>query len=156
MPTAYRVAKVSRPVFDGSGAYLEGGRWNSPGRAAIYAATCQAGSLLEILVHCGALQKLPGPHHCARAHIPEDLFIETLDEATLPGWATEGSTAARSYGDDWLAAGRSAVLSVPAVSARPFGRNYVLNPLHTGYNRIQLEPPVAIVWDARLLHEIEL
>jgi RES domain-containing protein len=143
------------PCFDGTGAYLEGGRWNSPGRAAIYAATCLAGSLLEILVHCGSLQKLPGPHHCARAYLPEDLYIETLDEAVLPGWAAEGSALARSYGDEWLATARSAVLSVPAASARPLGRNYVLNPLHADYGLIQFEPPVAIVWDARLLREIE-
>lgn len=150
MPTAYRIGKTSYPVFDATGAYLSGGRWTSPGRRAIYASTCLAGSLLEILAHAGPRQKLPGRHHCARAHIPDDLEIELVDESRLPGWDLEHSAVARRYGDGWLADARTAVLSVPALTARPYGRHLVLNPDHPGYARIEIEPAVPISWDARL------
>lgn len=150
MPFVYRITKAKHPVFDGTGAYLEGGRWNSPGRPVVYGSTCLAGSLLEALVHAGALRRLPGTHHCARAHVPEDLPIEVLDEARLPGWETEESAMARAYGDEWLLQGRSAVLSVPAAPARPYGRNLLLNPLHPDFARIRAEPPVPVAWDARL------
>lgn len=150
MPTAYRIAKASHPVFDGTGAYLTGGRWNSPGRQAIYASTCLAGSLLEALAHAGQLRKLPGRHHCARAHIPDGLEIEVVDELRLAGWGDEDCTVAREYGDGWLGEARTAVLSVPALTARPYGRHLVLNPEHSGYARIRIEDAVPIVWDARL------
>ncbi len=69
MPIVFRITKTRYPVFDGTGAYLAGGRWDSPGHSVIYSPTCLAGSLLEVLVHAGRRQQLPGPHHCARAVI---------------------------------------------------------------------------------------
>jgi RES domain-containing protein len=150
MPTAYRISKTAHPVLDGAGAYLMGGRWNSPGRHAIYASTCLAGSLLEVLAHAGPRGKLPGPHHCARADIPDDVEIEVVDESALPGWDAADPISAREYGDGWLAEGRTAVLSVPAMTARPYGRHLILNPEHPEYGRIRAEPSVPIAWDARL------
>jgi RES domain-containing protein len=60
------------------------------------------------------------------------------------------SAAAREYGNEWLGDGRTAVLSVPALTALPYGRHLVLNPVHPDYARIRIEDPVPIVWDARL------
>ena len=150
MPIVYRVAKARHSVFDGTGAYLMGGRWNSAGHAVIYGSTCLAGSLLEIIAQAGRRQKLPGAHHCARAYVPEDMPIEIRDEADLPGWDVEDSAAARAYGDRWLAEQRTAVLSVPAATARPYGRHLLLNPNHADYARIAIEAPVPITWDARV------
>lgn len=151
MPFVYRVTKAWRRVFDGNGAFLEGGRWNSPGRRVIYGSACLAGSLLELLVHAGARQKLPGKHHCARAEIPDDVPIEHVDETQFPGWDAIDSTVAREIGDDWFDTQRTAVLSVPAVTARPYGRHLLLNPAHPDFKRIRLEEPVPIEWDARLM-----
>lgn len=150
MLVLYRVAKARYPVFDGTGASLEGGRWNSPGRPVIYAATCLAGSLLELLVHAGPREKLPGAHHCARARFPDDVEVQLLDEAVFPGWEAPDSAVARAAGDAWLSEARSVALSVPALTARPFGRHVLLNPLHREFARIEIEPAVPIVWDTRL------
>ncbi|MBI4410444.1 MAG: RES domain-containing protein [Gemmatimonadetes bacterium] len=149
MLTVYRIAKAKH-AFDTLGAYLEGGRWNSPGGRVIYGSSCLAGCLLEVLVQAGRRQKLPGTHHCARAHIPDDVPVEVVDETQLAGWEVEGSAAARDYGDGWLRELRTAVLSVPAVTAKPYGRHLLLNPNHADWPRIRLEQPVAIIWDARL------
>ena len=48
---AYRIADARHPIFDGTGAMLRGGRWNSIGQRVIYAAESYAGAMLEILVH---------------------------------------------------------------------------------------------------------
>jgi RES domain-containing protein len=85
MPTAYRVCKTRYPVWDGTGAEIAGGRWNSPGRPLIYCADSFAGSLLEILVHANAPIALPGTHHAARAFLEGDVAVETLAEGDLPG-----------------------------------------------------------------------
>jgi RES domain-containing protein len=150
MIVAYRVCKTRYPVFDGTGAEIAGGRWNSRGRPLIYCADSFAGALLEILVHANAPVALPGPHHCARALADETVSIETLDEADLPGWADEDAVISRAYGDRWLEEQRSVILSVPAATARPYGRNLLLNPAHPDYHRISLEPPVDVAWDSRL------
>jgi RES domain-containing protein len=54
MIVAYRVCKTRYPVFDGTGAEIAGGRWNSRGRPLIYCADSFAGALLEILIHANA------------------------------------------------------------------------------------------------------
>ena len=148
---AHRAAKRRFPVFDGEGARLLGGRWNSPGRPVIYASTCLAGALLEILVRANRAT-LPGRYHCATAEIPDELAREVLDPDDLPGWdALPDSPAARAFGDRWLQEARTAVLLVPAATARPLQRHVLLNPLHPDYARIRRRPPAPVVWDVRLV-----
>jgi len=150
MIVAYRVCKTRYPVFDGKGAEIAGGRWNSSGRPLIYCADSFAGALLEILVHANAPVALPGPHHCARALIDENLATESLDEDDLPGWEAEDAQISRAYGDQWLEEQRTVLLSVPAATARPYGRNLLLNPAHPDFARLVLGPEVAVSWDSRL------
>jgi RES domain-containing protein len=148
--TAFRAAKTRYPVFDGEGARRTGGRWHSPGRSLIYASTCLAGALLDIVVHLGRVH-LPGPHHAAVAEIPDGVTREVLSPEALPGWdQLPDAPAARAYGDRWLAEGRTAVLIVPAATARPLQQHVLLNPIHPEFARIVLRPPAPIVWDVRL------
>lgn len=146
----FRACKSRYAVFDPEGARRLGGRWHSPGRAVLYCAESFAGSLLEILAHA-VPRRLPGAHHAACARIPSDLEIEVLDPSSLPGWDAREPRISRVYGDRWLAESRSAVLSVPALSAKPFGRNILLNPTHPDFARIEQEDPVPLTRDARIL-----
>ncbi len=47
----YRIADSRHSPETGEGARLHGGRWNSPGRAVIYACETMTGAMLEKLVH---------------------------------------------------------------------------------------------------------
>lgn len=148
--SAFRATKTRYAVFDGEGARRAGGRWHSAGRPLIYASTCLAGALLDIVVHVGRV-RLPGPHHSAVAEIPETVAQETLSPDALPGWdQLPDAPAARGYGDRWLAEGRTAVLVVPAAAARPLQQHILLNPTHPDFARIILRPPAPVVWDVRL------
>ena len=149
MPTVFRLAKRRYPVYDGSGAALEGARWNSPGRVLIYASEHYATALLEKLVHAGRTQ-LPGAHHAAAIEIPDDLPVEIFDPGTVSGWDWEESATARAYGDRWHTAGRSAVLVVPSIPGQPVERNFVINPAHPDAARIRVGPSFDVVWDGRL------
>jgi len=147
---AVRAAKTRYPVFDGEGARRAGGRWHSPGRPLIYASTCLAGALLDIVVRLGRVG-LPGAHHAAVAEVPDGIAREVLAPGALPGWdAMPDSPAARAYGNRWLAEARTAVLVVPAATAQPLQQHILLNPLHPDFARIALRPPEPIVWDVRL------
>lgn len=149
MITAWRICKTRHAPFDGTGARLVGARWNSAGRAVIYAADSFAGAILEVLAHAIRPRTLPGAHHAVRIDVPHDV-AEVLTPASLPGWDVRGSAAAVIMGDLWLRQQRSAVLVVPAVPARPVGRNVLINPEHPDIARITVSAPFAVPWDERL------
>lgn len=149
MIVGWRVTKTRHVPFDGTGAQLMGARWNSPGRPVIYSADTFAGALLELLAHAVRPRTLPGPHHAVRIEVP-DAVAETLDPAGLPGWDERDAAAALEFGDRWLRERRSAALVVPAVTARPVGRNVLINPEHPDVRAIAVSAPFPVPWDERL------
>ena len=146
----YRIADQRHPIWDGTGAALLGGRWNSPGRPAIYGLLSSACAMLEILAHA-SIGRIPDTQQIVIAEVPdEDALIERHEPASLPeGWDAEDSGVARQLGDDWLASRRSLVLMVPSVVAR-LEFNAVVNPAHPDFSRVRVSAPEAVVWDRRL------
>ena len=146
----FRIADQRHPIWDGTGAALLGGRWNSPGRPAIYGSLSSACAMLEILAHSG-IGRIPETQQIVIAEVPdEDALIEWLEPASLPeGWDAEDSGVARQLGDDWLASRRSLVLLVPSVVAR-LVFNAVVIPAHPDFPRMRVSAPEAVVWDRRL------
>ncbi|WP_442793989.1 RES family NAD+ phosphorylase [Paraburkholderia sp. HD33-4] len=101
----YRIADGRHPVWDGTGAQLIGGRFNSPGRAVIYGATTFAAAMLEVLVHA-RIGKVPQAHVVVTAEAPHDIPVERADETLLPaGWDGANIQIAREFGDRWIAEG---------------------------------------------------
>ncbi len=140
-------------AFDGEGARVYGGRWNSPGVAVVYLSESLAVAMLEILVHIEHAATLLS-YSCIEVEIPETL-VERLDETTLAAeWAQHPpGLATQALGDRWVKEARSTVLRVPSAVV-PGGFNYLLNPGHPGFARLVLEPPRAFQFDSRLLlHE---
>jgi len=144
----YRIADSRHPIWDGTGAMLIGGRWNSPGKPVIYGAASYAGAMLEVLVHA-RIGKLPRTHVFVVADIPTDVSIETLAVEKLVGWDASDSRNAREAGDRWLSELRSAVLVVPSVVARE-EMNVIVNPLHADAARIVVSEVKPVIWDDRL------
>jgi RES domain-containing protein len=146
---AYRIADRRYPIFDGAGARRAGGRWNSPGHAVIYCAETYAGALLEILVHAN-LGRIPRTHAVVEVTIPENVSIESVEAESIPGWDRADQLASRTFGDEWLASNRSAVLLVPNLVARGHEHNILINPAHSDFSRIKTSEPQEVVWDERL------
>ncbi len=144
-----RVGKARYAPFDGTGAALEGGRWNSPGAPVVYAALSYAGVLLEILVHAGT-NDLPGPHHGVTIDVPAGVAVERLRPESIPGWDAPDERASRAAGDRWRTTGRSAVLLVPSVVAAPHDWNAVVDPRHPDAARLVVSAPTPVVWGPRL------
>ncbi|WP_035347184.1 RES family NAD+ phosphorylase [Edaphobacter aggregans] len=146
---AYRIADSRHPIFDATGAMLHGGRWNSVGVRAIYAAETYAGALLEVLVHAN-LSQPPKHHRVVRIHIPEKTKVETVSAADVSGWDAEDMAASRGFGDRWVRENRTAVLRVPSLVTLGRENNIVFNPLHPQFAVIRAEDPEPVHWDARL------
>ena len=150
--TVYRIADARRPIFDGAGASLFGGRWNSPGRAVIYASVSYAGAMLEQLVHAGT-GRIPKSQRAVLISIPARTSIEEWSTQQLPsGWDTDDNIVSRAFGDAWLAERRSAVLIVPSAVVK-YEKNVVINPAHPHFKWIVASNPEKVVWDTRLFRD---
>lgn len=149
----FRIGDERHPLWDGTGAALVGGRWNSPGRQVIYGSISYACAMLEILAQAN-IGRIPMSHRFVIANVPDDVMIERHDAKTLPaGWDTESSSAARDFGDLWLKEARSAILLVPSVVAR-LEWNALVNPLHPDAARLNLSASDKVIWDRRLFERL--
>ena len=140
---AFRIADRRHPIFDGTGAYRSGARWNSPGRRVIYAADSYPGAVLEILVH-SRIGKLPRTQAWIEIGIPADVSLERFE-----GKAPEASLA-RSLGDAWHEERRSLILLVPSVVTAGISLNVLINQEHPEFSRLKASKPREVIWDERL------
>jgi RES domain-containing protein len=131
------------------GAKLEGGRWNSPGRAVVYACLCYGTTLLERLVHLNH-NKFPRSLRYVEITIPDTVSRLVIDPRVVNGWDRPDMLASRLVGDQWLDGGRSALLIVPSVPA-PLDRNVVINTAHPDAGRLVVSDELPIVTDPRLV-----
>ena len=151
MPSGFRLLKTAHvaTAFDGEGARLNGGRWNSPGTAVVYTSQSESLAALEILVHLQASRLLMS---CSTIPVVFDGdLVEILDAADLPpGWdGYPAPSALAQIGDRWVVEQRSAVLQVPSAVV-PNEVNYVLNPGHPQFARIRIGSPRPFRFDQRL------
>jgi len=146
----YRIADARHSPESGEGARLHGGRWNSPGRAVIYACETQSGAMLEKLVHTNG--RLPKHQVCVTFEAPDALKVTTLDLKDVPGWSSADMTASRKAGDAWLAQAKTAVLRVPSVVFEA-ERNVLINPEHPDFRRFKVVARDPVRWDERLFTE---
>ncbi len=144
-------ARYADSAFDGEGARLFGGRWNDEGVAVVYTAEHLSLAILEQLVHLRPNRKL-APRVMIPADIPAELAVSEFEADDLPeDWRTvEGHRGLKELGRDWVERADSAVLSVPSVVV-PSERNFVLNPRHADFERIDIGEPHPFEFDPRLL-----
>lgn len=142
-------ARFARTAFSGEGARLYGGRWNRKGVAMVYTAGSQSLAMLEMLVQD---EPLRARYVMISATVPTKLKIERLAPQQLP--ADWRDPAAREHlqtvGTDWIRRGSSAVLAVPSVVI-PAESNYLLNPHHLSFGRIEIGRAQEFVTDLRLI-----
>lgn len=152
MITAWRLVKARHAgaVFDGEGARLHGGRWNSPGTRVAYASDSLALATLEVLVHLESTAVLQS-YSVTAIRFAEDQ-IEALDLRSLPkNWRRYPTIPDnQAIGDLWVAEARSLVLRVPS-AVIPSSANFLLNPLHPAFPSVTIDRPERFAFDPRLL-----
>ena len=126
----WRIARRAFQALDGEGARRFGGRWNSPGRAVVYASETLSLAALEYLAHIDP------------PLVPDDLVALHIDVPESPGAAVEvdqfpdpdwrGYPAVewqQELGDLWVADGTFLWLAVPSAIV-PEEYNVLLNAAH--------------------------
>ncbi|MFM8620304.1 MAG: RES family NAD+ phosphorylase [Opitutaceae bacterium] len=150
----WRIEKAvfAREVRAGNGARLYGGRWNSPGRPAVYCAGSLSLAMLEVLAHLRT-EEAAGDKRFYYPVEVDSRSLESIAPAALPrGWRSAlNPTPCRRIGDAWLEKGRSVALQVPsALVAGEF--NCLLNPAHPNYaSAVRWSTASPLEIDARLL-----
>jgi len=129
--SAWRIdAERFRDTWDrGEGARLHGGRWNSPGRAAVYLSIEPATAILEVAVHKNVtvLGRLPHVMTAVVLDVPAKVMVVQPEDVPnrewlRPGWPTQDQQA---YGDTMLA--QHPMVLLPSVVS-PYSWNLVWNP----------------------------
>jgi len=139
---AWRLTRRVHADLSGEGARLTGGRWNSPGKPAVYLALEASMALLEVRVHLDLpLDLLPTDY----VYMEVELGGLESEEAALPA----DEDACRKIGDDWLETFRTPLLRVPSVIV-PFSSNLILNPKHPGAGRARIVDLHDFSFDPRL------
>ncbi|MEY3896997.1 MAG: hypothetical protein RLZZ214_2518 [Verrucomicrobiota bacterium] len=153
MIRAFRLCKTKflATAFSGEGARINGGRWNSPGRAVVCTSSSLSLATLEVLVHLEDPEAFKRLFSWVPVEIQEDA-VEHLDPSQLPaGWsADETNSSSQAVGDTWLRLLRSAVLAVPSV-VTPGEWNYLLNPAHPRFPEIKVDGGAPFQPDSRLV-----
>lgn len=137
---AWRLCREPFADLTGEGGHRFGGRWNSPGRPLVYAASSAALAVLEVRVHLDLTPDL----------LPDDYVLLTIDLGDLPvETATNIPAEPAASGDAWLREQRTPVLQVPSVIV-PESSNLLLNPQHRLAGKAQITAQRRFTFDHRL------
>lgn len=140
--TAWRICapRYADTAFSGEGARIHGGRWNSKGRAVVYASESVSLAVLEQLVHAEDPAVLDA-FVVVSATLDEDAIV-ALPPSSLPDdWRTyPAPPSTRRIGDARLSEGRSLALEVPSVTVRG-QHNYLIDPAHPDFAGVEVSEP---------------
>lgn len=139
----YRICGARYIALDGEGAQLYGGRWNSPGRAAVYTSLHLSLAALEYLVHVD-FDNLPSDLVWLKIEVPDTVGVDTFANPTAPN-----EREAAKFGDDWLSKKRTLCLLVPS-AVISVEQNLILNPLHVEIANVQILETHPFKFDDRL------
>ena len=142
-------ARWAENAFDGEGARRFGGRWSSRGTSLVYCSESRALAMLEVLAHVDGPELLAHTEWVlVSVRVPESL-VERPARFPLNWREFPAPAETRRFGDAWSSGARSAALRVPSAVV-PGEFNYLLNPAHPAFARVDLGRPEPFAFDSRL------
>lgn len=138
--------------LSGAGAMIAGGRWNSPGISMIYTSETRALCTAEVAVNL-PLGTFPSGYEMVSINIPDDILLTEILESDLPsGWKVFPLTIiTQKIGDDFIIQGKFLIMKVPSVVVQG-DSNYLINPRHTEFNRIEIVKKEPYEFDDRFFN----
>ena len=144
-------ATFAESAFSGEGASIVGGRWNSKGKRMVYTAEHLSLAILELFVHLNVPTVERDFFVAIKAEISDNLDVEYMDIERLPSdWYLPSSKSSlQAFGDEWIDSIRTPILAVPSAIV-PQEFNYLINPLHSQFERLIIDRPQPFNFDARM------
>lgn len=136
--------------LSGAGARINGGRWNSVGKAALYTSENKSLAILEVLANT-PLAILRADFSILTLEITGSFSTDEYALKDLPaGWDTYPvPISITRMGDRWLTSGKTLLLKVPSVIV-PSEYNVIINPTHHDFNKIKITATEKLVIDKRI------
>ncbi|WP_163834949.1 RES family NAD+ phosphorylase [Spartinivicinus ruber] len=143
-------SKTPQEILSGEGAFLFGGCWNSKGTRVVYLSESLALASMELLAHLKQSDILM-QYHKLPVSFDESLVMD-LDTDSLPlNWQSyEMEPDTQATGDFWVQNKLSLLLRVPSVII-PEESNYILNPAHPEFDKLDIGEIVDFGFDSRLV-----
>jgi RES domain-containing protein len=146
------VYRISNSMYSkdlsGTGAKLNGARWNSKGIPMLYTTEFISLALLEMLVHT-QFRDYSMELDIVYIHFPDNIEVK---EITLPkikmSWI-EDIEYTRFMGDEFIKAKQSLILKVPSAIVSE-ENNFLINPLHADFKKIKISKTKSFRPDKRL------
>ena len=137
--------------LSGTGARLNGGRWNSVGLSLLYTASYRSLALLEILVHT-TNNYVPDDLMLITIEIPDTILIKEILHEEISDELNRKKAQAQfqTIGDKWIKSQTSLILKVPSVII-PEEFNYLINPLHKDFHKVKIKETKLFRFDERLV-----
>ena len=130
----YRLVKRKwlNNAFDGEGARLYGGQWNSKGNACVYLASTESLAILDVMLHLNDYRLLKD-YALLEVTFHDDELMRLPEDERPDDWMVEPAPSSTAeIGDGWLESQSSLVLAIPSVVV-PRETNYLVNPEHPGF-----------------------
>ncbi len=143
-------ARYANQALSGEGARLYGGRWSYPGVPIAYTASSLSLAALELLVHLDH-DLAPSDLVSVAVTVPYSVSVERIEIGELPrNWRVfPGPEKLKEIGSSWARGKRSLLLEVPSAVV-PQEKNYLVNPQHPDFAKLQIGEPRKFVFDPRL------
>jgi RES domain-containing protein len=155
----WRVFDLDYPAWDGRGAQLYVGRWNTgeiegadSAYPVVYTASSLSLAVLEQICHAGETG-FPRNYGCASATVPDD-SIQHVELGTLWPFDPDWQSALKGFGDSFLERLEALALKVPSAAVR-VEWNLLLNPRHPDFARVQIGHPRPLPLDRRIAENLK-
>ncbi|HMC86337.1 MAG TPA: RES family NAD+ phosphorylase [Chitinophagaceae bacterium] len=134
--------------LSGEGSRLYGGRWNFVGNAALYTSEYISLCILEILVRTNK-DTSPDRYALTSLKLPEDSVSKIQLKNLKENWQVHPEYT-QYIGDEFLKNNQALALKVPSAIVTQ-EHNFLINPLHTDFKKVEIIKSELLNLDKRLL-----
>jgi RES domain-containing protein len=137
--------------LSGTGSYLHGGRWNTPGTRLIYTAENNVLAAFEVAMRI-PLDQVSKNYVMIPIEIADD--VESFSPKLPKSWNTD-IRLSQQIGDTFAKEAKHLIMKVPsALISDSF--NYLINPEHPLIKKVKPRPARTIIFDERLMEMMRL
>jgi RES domain-containing protein len=145
----YRISNAAySDDISGTGAKLNGARWNSKGIPMLYTSAHISLAVLEMLVNT-QFKDYAIELDLIYIRIPDDFIPTEIKLAKIKAGWKEDHDYTKFMGDEFIGQNNSLILQVPsAVIQEEY--NYLINPIHPDFKKIKIQKTKSFWPDQRL------
>jgi RES domain-containing protein len=130
----------------GQGAFNFGGRWNSPGRYAIYTAENNLLAVMEVAIRV-PLNNISADYIMIPISVPDqqEVYVPKLAK----NW-NRNQKSTRAIGDLFLEENKYLLMKVPSALMNN-AYNFLINPNHKFFKEVKVQKSQSLLFDERLI-----